>query len=351
MNYMQSFKHFVGRSPLEVTDFTEDHETAVKGGSHIAYSLAFVYFTKLAFNAGLTTVVFLSMLHFLFSVDGFRVCIEKEFLSRKELTWLSVLPISVGLGLTASLSLVALQTNSVSNYGLMILGSVPLKDIFYSLIRRRPLFKSYASSGSLILLGIGIGLWFSGALSFSGIFWGGLSVGSTALYELWLRIEKDRLDCSEMDLLYYQSPIILVGLLCLVPFFEDLQGIYNMVWFTNRAIGWMLLSMFCPFLVNYSNFQVQKILSPVQMNFVVCGKMICIFWTGYYCFDEQFTILNISGILICFSGLFWHCDIMRKIGHDYQEPQQVVIEEVKGVPPSPSKFDSERGDFGLSMKE
>ena len=56
-----------------------------------------------------------------------------------------------------------------------------------------------------------------------GSLFGTLGIVSTSLYQIWVKTEQERFNCSSEQLLFYQAPISACILVVLLPFIENLE--------------------------------------------------------------------------------------------------------------------------------
>ena len=125
-----------------------------------------------------------------------------------------------------------------------------------------------------------------------------------------------RLSCNALQLLYLTSPIIMLGMMILIPFFDDIDKLMNYNW-TWEVVCSILLSCILALGVNVSNYLVLGKTSPLTYQVLGHVKTILLLIISFYLFSYRLEKNNIMGILIAMGGVIAYSEVKRR-GSDLQ---------------------------------
>ena len=145
-----------------------------------------------------------------------------------------------------------------------------------------------------------------------GLLFGGAGIASTSLYQIWVKTEQARLECTSEQLLYFQAPMSASMLLIMLPMVEDIDSIAKFEWISISAVWWIIVSSVLAFLVNLSIFLVIGRTSPVSYNVLGHAKLCVILLSGYLFFGDQCSAQNLVGVALAVTGIVWYTHLKLK---------------------------------------
>jgi solute carrier family 35 protein E3 len=264
-------------------------------------SVGIIWANKLAYRSGFTYATSLTVIHFIFTYYGLKFTCEP-----KKIPLVSVLPISLAFCGFVVFNNLSLQFNPIGTYQLFKVMTTPtivhLQYLFYD--TKLPFIQMV----SLIPVCVGVVLATVGSVEtdIRGLLFGIAGIVSTSIYQIWVKTEQNRLECSSEQLLYYQAPLSAAILVVLLPLVEDISGLVSLDWVSLESILWVLVSSILAFLVNLSIFLVIGKTSPVSYNVLGHGKLCVILISGYIFFGDLWTAKTIIGIILAVGGIVWY---------------------------------------------
>jgi solute carrier family 35 protein E3 len=271
-------------------------------------SVVIIWANKIAMQEGFKWVISLTALHFVFTFVGLDICARRGMFERKSLPLSGVFPISAAFCGFVVFNNLSLQYNAVGMYQLMKVMTTPciVAIQYFAYNTSLPLMHGVA----LVPVCIGVILATVSSLdaNFWGTVWGLAGIASTSVYQIWVKTQQENLKCNSQQLLYYQAPMSCAMLLVIIPFIEQMTGPTGLMSFewTPSVFFWVFFSAFLAFLVNLSIFLVIGKTSPVSYNVLGHGKLCVILISGYTLFGDSFSLKNLIGVCMAFSGIVWY---------------------------------------------
>ena len=273
-------------------------------GLNFISSVGIIWTNKLAYNRGFTFAITLTILHFLLTFAGLRMTCRP-----KKLALTAVVPISIAFCGFVVFNNLSLQFNPVGTYQLLKVMTTPtivlLQYVFYN--ARLPLIQ--LMSLVPVCLGVALATVASLETNLRGLGFGIAGIISTSIYQIWVKTEQTRLDCTAEELLYYQAPVSAVLLAFLLPVLEDTKNLVSFNWLSGECVLWVLISSILAFLVNLSIFLVIGKTSPLSYNVLGHAKLCVILVSGYVWFDESCSMKNLAGIVLAVGGIIWYTSL------------------------------------------
>ena len=297
-------------------------KTVLYMGLNFVSSVAIIWANKLAYTSGFTFATTLTVIHFVFTYGGLRL-MNREF---KPLSIRSVLPISIAFCGFVVLNNLSLQFNAIGTYQLLKVMTTPtivfIQYVYYNI--RLP-FNQFLSLIP-VCIGVALATVTSVETNVKGLVVGVGGIISTSIYQIWVKTEQTRLECTSEQLLYYQAPVSAVLLILTLPWVEDMQGLLSLEWLSVSSLFWVLTSSILAFLVNLSIFLVIAHTSPVSYNVLGHGKLCVILLSGYTLFGDACTWKNLVGVTLAVVGIVWYTHLKLKPNSvKPQEPETEML--------------------------
>lgn len=248
----------------------------------------------------------LTLMHFIVTYIGLRVCARVGLFTPKRLDPCKVLPLALTFCGFVVFTNLSLTHNTVGFYQLAKTMTTPtivvLQRVFF---RKRFAWKILASLAA-VCAGVALATQADTSYNERGAFFAVCGVLVTSLYQIWVKTKQEDLDASAWQLLYYQAPIA-AGLLCfLVPVAEppfQPGGVLGAEW-SHEALAAVALSCVTAFAVNLSIFLVIGKTSPVTYNVLGHFKLCSILVGGFVLFGDELNGGQAQGIALALVGIF-----------------------------------------------
>jgi solute carrier family 35 protein E3 len=128
-----------------------------------------------------------------------------------------------------------------------------------------------------------------------------------------------QLGLDSMQLLHHASPIIAVGMLCLIPLglifpgFDIISGPGSLMEYEwdSQTISWIMLTCILAFGVNVTNYLVIARTSPVTYQVIGHLKTCLILVLGFVVFKYPVVMRNLAGIVLAMVGMIWYTEVKR----------------------------------------
>jgi solute carrier family 35 protein E3 len=260
---------------------------------------------------GFQYVVFLSALHFAFTMFGTRVLLGMGMFSFKEAEIAAVMPVALGSLLSVAFMNLNLQYNSVGFYQLSKLACIPFTLAVQYIAYYQPVSSKVQMCLVPIIFGVGYATVHDLDMNFVGSCFAVCAVVATSMAQIFTSTYQKSLDCDALQLLYHTSPIIFAGMVILCPMFEDTSALYAFV-YTPGCVFRILLSCGFALGVNISNYLVLGKLGPLTYQVVGHLKTVLILLLGFLMFNKTLDMRNIIGIIIAMTGVVAYSEIKRK---------------------------------------
>ena len=181
----------------------------------------------------------------------------------------------------------------------------------------------------------------------TGNIFGILGVGSTSLYQIWVKTEQQRLECSSQQLLHHQAKVSAAILFVAAPFLEDVlpgglghikellvgagnpadnlrmqnssDALLSWTWVNSRSVTLLVLSSSLAFMVNLSIFLVIGKTSPLSYNVLGHAKLCCIIVSSVFYFHEVLTLSSGCGVALAVCGIVIYTHLRMQTGISKQQ--------------------------------
>ena len=260
---------------------------------------------------GFRYMVFLSALHFGFTMLGTRVLLSMGMFSFKHADIGAVMPVAVGSLLSVAFMNLNLQYNSVGFYQLSKLACIPFTLAVQYIAYNQRISSKVQMCLLPITFGVGYATVYDLDMNFVGSCFAVCAVVATSMAQIFTSTYQKSLGCDALQLLYHTSPIILVGMIVMCPMFDDTTGLAEFV-YTPGCVYRILLSCCFALGVNISNYLVLGKLGPLTYQVVGHLKTVLILLLGFLMFNKTLDMRNIIGIIIAMTGVVAYSEIKRK---------------------------------------
>ena len=260
---------------------------------------------------GYDFMVFLSFLHFSFTMVGTRVMLSLGFFQDKSAPLSGVLPVAMGSLLSVAFMNLNLSHNSVGFYQLSKLACIPFTLFVQYIAYHQSVPRSVQLTLIPITVGVGYATVYDLDLNLVGTIFAACAVVATALSQIFTNTYQKSLDCNAMQLLFHTSPYIALGMIILCPFFDDMPRLANFV-YTPSCLARIFVSCLFALGVNISNYLVLGMTSPLTYQVLGHLKTVLIIVLGFLMFNKKADTRNIIGIGIAMVGVIAYTEVRRK---------------------------------------
>ncbi len=260
-------------------------------------------------NDGVTQVVFLSFLHFFFTMVGMRILLSLNFFEYKPAETSKLLPVAFGsIGSVAFMNL-NLKSNSVGFYQLSKLFCIPVAILLERLTYGEKVPKKVQLTLVPVILGVGIATVSDTSLNFIGTIYAILAVLCTTCAQVFTSRFQKELNFDGLQLLYHTSPIISLGMLFFGLALEGIPGITFRFEPSTGTVYRIIITCVFALLVNVTNYVVLGKTDALTYQIVGHFKMICIIILGFLLFNQHASFKNILGIAIALVGVMLYSEV------------------------------------------
>jgi solute carrier family 35 protein E3 len=257
-------------------------------------------------------MVFLSFLHFFFTFLGTRVLLWKEVFPYKAAQSNFIMPLSILSLLSVAFMNLNLKRNSVGFYQLSKLACIPVTLSIEYLAYNKTISRLVQMTLIPILFGVGFATIYDLDINMIGSIFATVAVLATATSQIYLKQIQKPLDCSPLQILYHTSPLVCLGMLMLVPFFDNYKEIMEFE-FTVGCVFRIGLSCVFALGVNISNYLVIGKTSPLTYQVLGHLKTILILILGFLFFNKVLDYRNVIGIVVAMVGVIAYTEINRRM--------------------------------------
>jgi len=259
---------------------------------------------------GFRFMVFLSALHFGFTMLGTRVLLAMGMFTYKAADTKSVMPVAVGSLLSVAFMNLNLQYNSVGFYQLSKLACIPFTLAVQYIAYNQRVSRNVQMALIPITFGVGYATVYDLDMNFVGSCFAICAVVATSMAQIFTSTYQKSLGCDALQLLYHTSPIILVGMIVMCPMFDDTTALTNFV-YSPGAVYRIMVSCCFALGVNISNYLVLGKLGPLTYQVVGHLKTVLILVLGFLMFNKALDMRNVIGIVIAMTGVIAYSEIKR----------------------------------------
>jgi solute carrier family 35 protein E3 len=260
---------------------------------------------------GFDFMVFLSLLHFIFTTIGTRVLLGAGAFTYKEASFQSVMPVAIGSLLSVAFMNLNLASNSVGFYQLSKLLCIPFTLMAQYILYKQRATRSVQMTLIPITIGVGIATVYDLDINLWGSVMAACAIASTSFAQIFTNTYQKSLGCDALQLLYHTSPWISLGMLILCPMFDDLEKLSK---FQPTFQCTMRILLSCAFAlgVNISNYLVLGKTSPLTYQVLGHLKTVFILVLGFVMFNKPVDSRNLMGIVIAMVGVVAYTEVKRR---------------------------------------
>mmetsp|Transcript_3150 Transcript_3150/g.4857 ORF Transcript_3150/g.4857 Transcript_3150/m.4857 type:complete len:326 (-) Transcript_3150:49-1026(-) len=256
-------------------------------------------------------MIALSAMHFGFTSVGTRILENRGVFTYKEAKFTKVLPVALGsLGSVAFMNL-NLASNSVGFYQLSKLSCIPVTLFLERIVYQKVASKTVKLSLIPILFGVGLATVTDVEVNSKGTILAAMAVLCTVLAQIFTSRFQQDLGCDALQLLYHTAPLITIGMLLLMPLFDDLAELQAYV-YTTPVIFRIGLSCVFALAVNITNYLVLGKTDPLTYQVLGHFKTITILFLGFTLFHSPVIPKNLIGVVLAMVGVIMYTEAKRK---------------------------------------
>lgn len=205
-----------------------------------------------------------------------------------------------------------LAHNSVGFYQLSKLACIPVTIIIERAFYGKTLATPVLLTLIPITIGVGIATVYDVSVNLVGCLFAIAAVLFTSLAQIFTSTYQKQLECDALQLLYHTAPLIAVGMLIMIPFFDNVK--YLMVTeFSVPLIAHVLLTCFLALGVNISNYLVLGKTSPLTYQVLGHLKTVMILVLGFVVFRYKAEPRAILGIVVALVGVVAYTELKRRV--------------------------------------
>ena len=260
---------------------------------------------------GYNFMVFLSFLHFMFTMIGCRVMMALNVFSYAPAPFTGVLPVAIGSLLSVAFMNLNLSHNSVGFYQLSKLACIPFTLAVQYVAYNQSVSKSVQLTLIPITFGVGYATVYDVDVRFLGLVFATCAVVATSMAQIFTNTYQKSLDCNALQLLHHTAPLISVGMLIMCPFFDDVTALTNFN-YSFGCVSRILISCILALGVNISNYLVLGKTSPLTYQVLGHLKTITILFLGFTVFNKPIDMRNVMGITIAMVGVIAYTEVRRR---------------------------------------
>eukprot|EP01038_Epipyxis_sp_PR26KG_P009625 gene9625-12961_t len=233
---------------------------------------------------GYNFMVFLSFLHFGFTMIGTRILLWTGVFSYNPAPMSGILPVAIGSLLSVAFMNLNLSNNSVGFYQLSKLICIPFTLLVQYIAYKQSVSRAVQLTLIPISIGVGYATVYDLNLNLVGMVFATCAIVATSLAQIFTNTYQKSLDCNAMQLLYHTSPYITLGMLGMCPFFDDLSKLSTFQYTTPCVIR-IVISCIFALGVNISNYLVLGKTSPLTYQVLGHMKTVLILVLGFTVFN------------------------------------------------------------------
>ena len=260
---------------------------------------------------GYNFMVFLSFLHFMFTMIGCRVLLMMNIFSYTPAPFSAILPVAIGSLLSVAFMNLNLSSNSVGFYQLSKLACIPFTLAVQYVAYNTAVSKSVQLTLVPITFGVGYATVYDIDVRVMGLVFAVCAVIATSMAQIFTNTYQKTLDCNALQLLHHTAPIITIGMLVLCPFFDDVSALINYEYSSGCVIR-IVISCVLALGVNISNYLVLGKTSPLTYQVLGHFKTITILVLGFTVFNRPVDVRNLIGIAVAMVGVIAYTEVRRR---------------------------------------
>ncbi|EGD77062.1 solute carrier family 35 member E3 [Salpingoeca rosetta] len=268
-------------------------------------SIMIVFLNKMAYTYGFPSIT-LTMIHFLMTFAGLKVCSMMGIFQVKRLRIMDVLPLSLAFCGFVVFTNLSLLYNTVGFYQLAKVMTTPAIVLVHWVFYKQSYSKPILLSLLLVCIGVAQATQADVTTNSKGLFFATCGVLVTSIYQIWVKTKQQDLEVSAFQLLFYQAPLSAGLLAVIIPFVEppfEPYGVLAQEWSAPALLA-VLGSSIMAFLVNLSIFLVIGKTSPITYNVLGHFKLCTVLAGGFIIFHDPLNASQSMGILLTLFGIF-----------------------------------------------
>ncbi|KAG5176657.1 triose-phosphate transporter family-domain-containing protein [Tribonema minus] len=256
-------------------------------------------------------MLLLSAFHFAFTSLGTRVLEKRGVYVYKAADMRKVLPVALGsLGSVAFMNL-NLAYNSVGFYQLSKLSCIPVTLLLERAWYGRSASRAVKLSLLPILAGVGLATVTDVEVNLTGLVVAAAAVLCTVCAQIFTSRFQQELGCDALQLLHHTAPLITVGMLLMMPLFDDLTRL-SAFELTRPVVVRIAVSCVMALAVNITNYLVLGKTDPLTYQVLGHFKTITILVLGFTLFAAPLIPKNLAGVALAMGGVIMYTEAKRK---------------------------------------
>ncbi|XP_071816959.1 solute carrier family 35 member E3-like isoform X2 [Apostichopus japonicus] len=278
---------------------------------NLCSSILIVFLNKWIYTVYGFPNITLTCVHFIMTSLGLALCLQCGLFMRKGVPMQALVPLSLTFCGFVVFTNLSLQNNTVGTYQLAKAMTTPcilfIHTFFYD--------KTYSRRVKLTLIPITAGVILNSIydvrFNVKGTVYATLGVLVTSLYQVWVGVRQKELNLNSMQLLFFQAPMSVMMLFCVVPFYEPLHVTLEQQW-SWTALLLVVASGCVAFSVNLSIYWIIGNTSPITYNMVGHMKFCLTLLGGYFLFHDPLASNQLVGVALTFSGILLYTHFKMK---------------------------------------
>lgn len=258
---------------------------------------------------GFRYMLALSTFHFFFTAAATRLLLACGLFTYKHATPRQVMPLVVGAVGSVGFMNLNLAHNSVGFYQISKLVCIPVTLALQWFMTGATVSTRVRYTLAVILTGVYVAQVADVELNPTGTLYATAAVLSTTLAQIFTNTIQRGLGLNHMQLLYHTSPLIGLGMLTLVPVFDDVgsgdASLFQFEWNAEVVAVALFTGLFAVG-VNVTNYLVIGKTSPLTYLVVGHLKTCLILVLGFVVFSYPVVQRNVIGIVIAVVGMVWY---------------------------------------------
>lgn len=162
-----------------------------------------------------------------------------------------------------------------------------------------------------ITIGVGVATVYDVSVNLVGTIFAVCAVLFTALAQIFTSSYQKQLECDALQLLYHTSPLIAIGMLTMIPLFDNVKYLVQTE-FSIPLINHVLLTCLLALGVNISNYLVLGKTSPLTYQVLGHLKTVLILVLGFVVFRYKAEPRALLGIVIALVGVIAYTELKRR---------------------------------------
>jgi solute carrier family 35 protein E3 len=276
---------------------------------NIVASTSVVIINKWIFNQDkFQFATLLTVIHFACTYLALEVAANQNLFKKKRIAPTTMAPLCTAFCGFVLLTNLSLQFNSVSFYQCAKILTTPCIAAMQYYLYHTVFSYRIKLTLTIICLGVAIASITDLELNLVGTVIALLAVFVSSLYQVWVGGKQKEFDVDAWQLLHNQAPLSALGLVFLVPLFDNM-GNLRQVQVTVALLWHIFLSILSAIALNLSTFMIIGRTSAVTYNVAGHLKTVLVLLFGFSIFHYPMVLKNLLGISITLIGVFMYSRI------------------------------------------